>query len=526
MRDLQLQIRDYFDEAGDPVSIEDVFFATPGDDLVRPLDPIRRSTAIRRPWLIAAGAALLVVLLVAVGPLLFGDLTTPSTSPPVTDAPTTTVQPDPENSTSTTSGSEVTTTIDATATTTTTFLPVPADTRALDPVVEAVFADLIVAATDIGLTPPIAIEAGLEPDGHIRAHLAGATIRVYPTDEAAAAAAQEEPQDVEFEPVTPIEIGDESYGFLLPAGRFPSQVVYIARSGSWVVDTQLRESDDTVEARLEIESIFAAILGAVGRGSDLDVSQGLPTMPAEAPETYQHSWGIHAGIPEGTPGFEEDPDSAENNPVFVEQSYSLAITPEGERCRFLETPFGAIEPQDYTEFLDDGSGSVSLSRRYTENDEALEENADFAADDPRYLAARSSCTRFEPLREVLDLILGAEPERPADTIEEHAMGEAFPTAENTWVIVESTDERAFDLDPSLLVVLGITAELAPAGVEIIGWGAFVDGNRYLSFAVEARGDRTAIEGAFGVDLADLPDQLIDFTLTYEFQLEPDDAGQW
>ena len=102
----------------------------------------------------------------------------------------------------------------------------------------------------------------------------------------------------------------------------------------------------------------------------------------------------------------------------------------------------------------------------------------------------------------------------------------FQTGDDTWVVVETSDERVFDLDPALLVALGITEDSAPEGVEIRSWGAFVDGNRHVAFGVEARGQRSALEAAFGVDLSDLPDLVLDFDFTYQFHLELGDPNQW
>lgn len=89
MRDLDTQIRDYFDELSRPVTIEDVFFATT-EEPVRPLQR-RGRVPFRRGWQVAAAAAV-VVMLGALPFLLSGPGTEVPvvTQPPV---PTTTAAP-------------------------------------------------------------------------------------------------------------------------------------------------------------------------------------------------------------------------------------------------------------------------------------------------------------------------------------------------------------------------------------------------------------------------------------------------
>lgn len=92
----------------------------------------------------------------------------------------------------------------------------------------------------------------------------------------------------------------------------------------------------------------------------------------------EHGWTIVADFPD-----QPDPDVAEDI-TYVERSYSLAITPGDLRRRFLETPFGAIGPLEDIQYLDDGSGTITLSRR--EGNEFFEE-AELPQDDPRYQEA-------------------------------------------------------------------------------------------------------------------------------------------
>lgn len=93
MRDLKEQIRDYLDEAADPVTIEDVFFARAGHEKVRPVGPSRRpADGLRRPWLIGAAAFVVVLLVGAITVLVEGGPAS-TTVPPATDPPITTVTP-------------------------------------------------------------------------------------------------------------------------------------------------------------------------------------------------------------------------------------------------------------------------------------------------------------------------------------------------------------------------------------------------------------------------------------------------
>ena len=61
MRDLDVQIREYFDEVTYPVTIEDVFFAAAEEEPVRPIERLR-PVHRRRPWMTAAVAAAIIIL--------------------------------------------------------------------------------------------------------------------------------------------------------------------------------------------------------------------------------------------------------------------------------------------------------------------------------------------------------------------------------------------------------------------------------------------------------------------------------
>ena len=136
MRELRSQIRDYFDELGEPVTIDDIFFSGAGFDRVRPLDRLHRPAGLRRPWLIVAGAAIGVVVLVAVIPLLLRGPTPPTSVPPATEPPTTTT-------------TVVTTT--TTVTTTTAPPPQPAPEELARQFIEAIGTD---SATALALVAP------------------------------------------------------------------------------------------------------------------------------------------------------------------------------------------------------------------------------------------------------------------------------------------------------------------------------------------------------------------------------------
>jgi hypothetical protein len=424
------------------------------------------------------------------------------------------------------------------------------DAFVLDAELEPVVADLLVAVEGLGWTTPIGLEASTEDDGHVAVTIAGTrigdvpdssnpvlperaetTVRVYPTTEAAAAAAATQMNELlqgiprvtqERIPFDLVDAGEESAASLF---TLQNSVIadFVVRDGTWVVSmhwsTEWPEGVDPEPAFLdavrsdevqgELGSFLDAILG--GRGTDHEVSLiRIPLIPPTGDaSTYEHQWTMEA-----------------SSIRRIERSQTLAVTPTGVRCRILDLPYEADEPEDYTEYFDDGSGTVTLSRRYfDENDEIHEDYLDLPDDDPQYLQILSGCLRFEPVSEVLDIVVDAWPEPASGAAQLAATGEAYPTDDNAWVIVEQEVERGFDLDPALLVALGITNEPGPEGVEITRWFAWVYAEA-VQFEVNATGRRSVIESAFGVDLSDMPDRQIEFTLGFAFTLSPDGPGEW
>jgi hypothetical protein len=535
MRDLRHQLRDYIEESADPVTIEDVFFAGSRTPAQAP------RPALRRPWGIAAAAAAVTALLFGLVPRLLGDSTTPSTVAPATTAPTPTT-------------TLATTTTSSPPTTTAAVVLPDGDAIGIDERLEAVLADLLVAAEDLGWTEAVALEASLGDESDpqsprvlatmsrsgsfqddesdlSRVSFDEATVRVYSTavdSEGAFDVLEEEilqgiPRVVQQQTAFDlIEAGEESAAsfFTLGASAYASLVV---RDGSWIVSvnfasdwpstvepgTALLDLLGSDEAQTELETLLDAIFGARDRGADQSVSLlRVPLVPPRTDaEIYEHGWRIVADFPD-----QPDPDFVEDA-SYIEQSHTLAVTPDSVRCRFWEVPYGEIEPQGEIQYLDDGSGTISLSER-DGNEFAVQ--AELQPTDPRFVEAMAACRRFEPVSEVLDLIVSAWPGVPG-AAEQALNGEASRTGGDTWVVVEREQERAFDLDPSLLVTLGITDAPVPTEIEITRWSAWIYSD-FVQFELNATGDRSVVEAVFGVDLSDTPEGVIDFTLGFEFGL--------
>ncbi len=106
MPDLDTQIREYFDATSSAVSVDEVVEAAEGWTAVRPVGGVLPARPGHRGWLVGIAAAVLVVLLLGLLPLLLG----PSDGPVVTtpDPPTTTSLP---STATTTQAESVATTI-------------------------------------------------------------------------------------------------------------------------------------------------------------------------------------------------------------------------------------------------------------------------------------------------------------------------------------------------------------------------------------------------------------------------------
>ncbi len=525
MRDLQSQIRDYFDEVGEPVTIEDVFFADVGDDRVRPLEPFRRPVGFRRPWLIAAGAALAAALLVGV-PLLIRSSTPSSTLPPGIQPSTTIVTSTTEPSTTTTR--QPTTTLELDPVFDPGPLPEFGAEVPLDPAVEAVVADLVALATELGIEPPLEVGAQVDSDtGRIEAYVnlnpdndAETLIWVLPIDvyrsveEAEAAFDAALVEESGGQEIDPIPLGDESFGVTWESGFLGSRTRFLVREGPTVVSIEARPAGDL---RAAATTVIETLLEIRRNGTVPNVALAPFAMSAELPETYEVEWGILAAIA-NRPGVGDDP-------IYIDRRYSLGVTPEFTRCRFAGTPFGEVEPQDYTDWIDDGSGNVSLSRRFAENEEFVEENLQLPSNDPSYLAHRAECDRFTPLAGDwgLDELFAAS---VSEVDPNHINTTAYRTGENDWVL-GVVEERSASLDLTHLVTAGVITTADPAGVEILdGEVSFDPGGRVQGLRFDASGSRSAIEEAFDVDLSEIPADSINLSFEFEFRLELNGPGNW